>query len=69
MIRLFLMIESLGFCAAALVHFGILIPGYEHTKARIAELVIAIVLLIGLVVTFISPTHLRLTTAVVQGFV
>ena len=41
-IRLFLLFEAASFIAASLVHAGVLITGYEHQKARIAESVLAI---------------------------
>ena len=44
-IRLFLFFETAAFVAAASVHFGLLMNGYEHHKAGTAESVIAIVLL------------------------
>ena len=40
----FLGIEALAFAAAALVHYGVLLPGHGHLKAAIAESVIALVL-------------------------
>ena len=68
MIKLFLIIEILGFAGAALVHFGVFISGYEHEKARIAESVIALVLLIGLIIILFNPEKLKTTSYVVQGF-
>jgi hypothetical protein len=47
--------EAAAFLAAALVHSGVLIDGYEHQKAGTAESVIAIVLLLGLAWTWIRP--------------
>jgi hypothetical protein len=46
-IRLFMLFEAATFVAASLVHAGVLITGYEHREARIAERVIAIALLAG----------------------
>jgi hypothetical protein len=54
-IRMFLLFEALTFVAASLVHFGVLVHGYEHDKARIAEGVIAAVLLAGLIVSLARP--------------
>lgn len=68
MIKLFLIIEVIAFAGAALVHFGIIIRGYEHPKAPIAETIIAFILFIGLVVTMINPTKTRIIALVVQGF-
>jgi len=44
-IRCCLLFEAATFVVASLIHSGVLIAGYEHQKARIAEGVIAIVLL------------------------
>lgn len=55
-IRLFMLFEAASFVAAALVHSDVLIEGYEHPQARIAEGVIAIVLLVGAVLTLDPPS-------------
>ncbi len=47
-IRLFMLFEAATFVAASLIHTGVLISGYEHYRARVAEGVIAIVLFGGL---------------------
>ncbi|HEY8187659.1 MAG TPA: hypothetical protein VIF64_16430 [Pyrinomonadaceae bacterium] len=60
--------EAATFVAASLIHFGVLITGYEHQKARIAEGVIAIVLLVGVALTWIRPTWTRPTGLAAQGF-
>lgn len=44
-LRVWLAGEAAAFAVAALVHAGILATGYEHREARIAETVIAVVLL------------------------
>ena len=67
-IRRFLTVEIFGFAMASLVHFGALFPGYEHPKARIAEGVIAAVLLTGLILTLASPSRVRAIGITVQGF-
>jgi len=54
--------------AAAFTHFGILVNGYEHQKAGSAESVIALVLLIGLILTLIRPQSTRGIGLTVQGF-
>ncbi len=58
-IQFFMFFEAAAFIAAALTHFGLLIDGYGHQKAGIAESVIAAVLLVGLALTWIRPgsTH------------
>jgi hypothetical protein len=67
-IRAFLLIEATAFAAAALVHFGVLVHGYEHRQARIAESVIAVVLLGGLVVSWARPASTREAGLAVQAF-
>ncbi len=46
-IRSFRLFEAATFFVASLIHIGVSIAGYEHQKARIAEGVIALVLLTG----------------------
>lgn len=67
-IRLFLLCECAAFAAAALIHSGVLVGGYEHREARIAESVIAIVLLTGLVLSWIRPQSTRMFGLAAQGF-
>ena len=67
-IRAFLLVEAVAFAAAALVHSGVLVDGYEHREARVAESVIALVLLAGLVVTWIRPAWTREAGIAAQGF-
>lgn len=40
----FLGIEAIAFAAAALIHYGVALPGHAHLKAAVAESVIALVL-------------------------
>jgi hypothetical protein len=68
MIRLFILFEATSFLVAALIHSGFLIGGYEHSRARIAETVIAAALLAGLGLTLIRPDLLRSVGMAVQGF-
>ena len=58
-IRLFMLFEAAAFLAAAFTHFGLLIDGYAHRRAGIAESVIALVLLAGLTLTWIRPGSTR----------
>jgi hypothetical protein len=67
-IRLFLLVEALSFAIASLIHSGKLVQGYEHPEARIAEGVIAAVLLAGLVVTWLRPGAMRRIGLIAQGF-
>ncbi|HEY7092422.1 MAG TPA: hypothetical protein VH393_04545, partial [Ktedonobacterales bacterium] len=65
---LFLLIEGVSFLAAGLIHRGVFIAGYAHQQASIAETTIAIVLLIGLGLTWIWPGQTRLIGLVAQAF-
>lgn len=67
-IRAFLLLEAAAFAAAALVHSGVLVDGYEHQEARIAESVIALVLLAGLALSWLRPSQTREAGIVAQGF-
>ncbi|HET6577571.1 MAG TPA: hypothetical protein VFG66_04575 [Gemmatimonadales bacterium] len=51
-VRLFLLVEAGALLAASFVHSGYLITGYEHAQARIAEGIIGLVLVAGLVGAF-----------------
>lgn len=67
-IRLFLLVEGFAFVMAALMHFGLLVSGYAHRQASIAESVIACVLLAGVVVSFARPTATMRAGLVAQAF-
>jgi hypothetical protein len=67
-VRSFLLIEAATFIAAAAVHAGWLINGYEHREARIAESVIATVLLAGAVLARVRPASARAAGLFSQGF-
>jgi hypothetical protein len=67
-IRLFLLVEAAAFLAASLVHTGYIVTGYEHPKARIAEGIIGIVLLVGLAYTWARPESTRGAGLGTQGF-
>jgi hypothetical protein len=67
-IRLFVLIEGLSFLTAALIHFGVLLRGYQHHAAGTAESVIGAVLLVGLVLSLLLPAATRAIGLVVQGF-
>lgn len=58
-IRLLLLVESVSFALAALIHFGILLHGYEHRQAGTAETLIAGVLLLGLALTVVGLVPTR----------
>jgi hypothetical protein len=63
-IRLFVSFESTAFVTAALI----LTNGYEHPKAGVAENVIAVVLLVGLALTWMRPRASRRIGLAAQGF-
>ena len=63
----FLILEILVFAGASLFHFGVFKKGYEHPKARIAELVIGIILFGGLISGLLFPDQLRTIALIVQA--
>ena len=67
-VRLLLSTEAVAFGTAALVHVGLLVQGYEHRRAAVAESVIAAVLLVGLVGSLMAPGSSRALGLAVQGF-
>lgn len=67
-LRLIMSIEAAVFLVGALVHAGLLIGGYEHSKARVAEAVIAVVLLAGLGWSWLRPIRSRRAALASQGF-
>lgn len=67
-IRLILLFEAAAFFAASLVHSGVLIQGYEHDGARIAEGVIGGVLLLGLAATWAGEAWARRAALASQWF-
>jgi hypothetical protein len=67
-VRIFLIVQIALFASAALTHFGILIRGHQHPQARIAETVIGVVLLVGLLWMVIRPASARVVAITVQAF-
>jgi flagellar motor component MotA len=67
-VRLFLSAEVLAFWMASLVHAGILLRGYEHRPAMVAEGVIGAVLVLGLLMILMDARSTRIVGSVVQGF-
>jgi hypothetical protein len=63
-----LLIEAVTFMVAAAVHAGILISGYEHREARIAETAIAAVLVCGWAAARLRPSWTRAAGVIAQGF-
>jgi len=68
LMRGFLALQTAVFVSAALMHTGVLVHGYEHSAARTAESIIALVLLIGLAGTAVAPGFGRRIALGVQGF-
>lgn len=58
-IRLFLLFAGATFLLAASIHDGLLVAGYAHREAAIAETVIATVLLAGLALSLVLPAWTR----------
>ena len=67
-IRFFLGLEILIFLTAALIHFEVLFDGHRDREAGIAESVIAVVLLAGLVLSLVRPASTRTAGVAAQGF-
>jgi hypothetical protein len=67
-IQRFLLVEAVSFLAAAFIHAGAFITGYEHPRARVAEGVIASVLVVGLVASWLRPAWTRTAGLVAQAF-
>jgi hypothetical protein len=67
-IRRFLIVEALAFFTAALIHGGHLVQGYAHRSARIAETVLGLALVTGLVVSLLRPARTRVAGLSAQGF-
>lgn len=61
-------IEAASFLLAAAVHAGLLVGGYEHYEAMVAESVIGTVLLVGLATTWVRPRSAFTAAAGVQAF-
>lgn len=58
--RSLLALEALVFGFAVSVHSGWSVSGFEHGRAAIAESVIGLVLLVGLLLTLVLPSRERL---------
>lgn len=67
-IQLFMLLEAASFIAASLIHSGVFITGYEHPQARVAEGVIAAVLIAGLILSIIRRAWTRWVGLAAQGF-
>ena len=58
-IRALLLVEAATYVGAALVHFGVLTTGFEHRQAGTAESLIAVILLVGLALTWTGLASTR----------
>ncbi len=67
-IRLFLLAEGVSFAAASAIHSGVLVTGYEHRRAAIAEGVIGAVLLLGWGLTLARASETRPIGIAAQAF-
>ncbi len=67
-IRIILIVAAMAFAVASSIHGGVLLGGWEHREATIAEGVIAAVLALGLLATWIWPTATGGIALGVQGF-
>lgn len=66
-IRVLLLAEAVTFAVAALVHFGILVDGYQHPQAGIPETLIALTLLAGMAGTYMRPMRAPTAGLVAQA--
>jgi len=66
-IRTLLAFEAVTYVAAALVHGGMIVTGYAHREARIAESAIAVVLATGLATAWLRPAWTRRAALWSQG--
>ena len=67
-IQWFLLFEAAAFLAASFVHRGMIITGFAHRQASIAESVIGIVLLVSLAASRVRPRAVRGIGLAAQGF-
>jgi hypothetical protein len=67
-LRGFLLAEAGLLIAASLVHSGLLVQGHFHSQARIAEAVIAVVLLAAWALSLAWPVRMRQLALWAQAF-
>ena len=63
-----MLVQAAAFGLASLVHRGVLLPGHAHSKAAIAETVIAGVLVLGLLVRGLQMAPARAAALLAQAF-
>ncbi|MCY1163484.1 hypothetical protein [Polaromonas sp.] len=68
MLRGFLLLEAALLSAALMVHSGLLLQGHAHGQARIAEAVIAAVLLAAWTLSLALPGRTRKLALLAQAF-
>jgi hypothetical protein len=66
-LRGFLLLEAGLLVAASLVHSGLLLQGHAHSQARIAEAVIAAVLLAAWALSLVWPVRTRQLALLAQA--
>ena len=66
--QLFLLIEGLAFLFASSIHLGVISSGYGHRRAGTAEGIIGLVLLAGLLLTYLKPSSARTIGLAALGF-
>jgi hypothetical protein len=67
-VRGFLLVEIAIFLGLVAIHFGLLIGGYGHPAAATTELVIAVVLVLGLLLTWTPPPWSQRAARAAQSF-
>jgi hypothetical protein len=67
-IRAFMILEAAAFAIAALIHSGLLLDGYAHGEAAIAESVILLALALGVGLTWVYPPWTRRLGVAAQSF-
>jgi hypothetical protein len=66
-LRTYLLLEVMLFAAASLLHRGLLVRGFEHFQAAVAESVIGLALSVGLAVAVYRPGAARTAALWAQG--
>src|ERR1700704_4248958 len=66
--RGFLLVQVAMFLVLATIHFGLLIDGYRHAAAGTTELGITVLLVFGLLLTWMLPPWSRRAAIVAQSF-
>jgi hypothetical protein len=67
-VRFIMVLAAMTFFAAASIHAGFLVDGYQHREARIAETVIGAVLFAGAAAASINPRWTRAAGLFALGF-